>query len=81
MKNIASDRGSRSCSSDYIELAKILTRQIENLLIFPLARQGYLRQSDLETIEEVEAAIRFIALDAATFEKWNRGDFLQDSLN
>jgi hypothetical protein len=81
MKNIARDRDLVSGSTDYIELAEILTRQIENILIYPLARLGNLRQSDLETIEEVEAAIRFIALDAATFEKWKRGDILLDSLN
>jgi len=81
MKIITSGQGLQKGSTDFIELAEILTRQIENLLIYPLARQGSLRQSDLETIEEVEKVIRLIALQAATFEKWKGGHLLEDSTN
>jgi len=81
MKNIARDRDLVSGSTDYVELAEILTRQIENILIYPLARLGNLRQSDLETIEEVGNIIRFIALNAENFEKWKLGELLEDSVN
>jgi hypothetical protein len=81
MKNIARARDLVSGSTDYVELAEILTRQIENILIYPLARLGNLRQSDLETIEEVGNIIRLIALNAENFEKWKLGELLEDSVN
>jgi len=81
MKNIAGDRDLVSGSTDYVELAEVLTRQIENILIYPLARLGNLRQSDLETIEEVGNIIRLIALNAENFEKWKLGELLEDSVN
>jgi len=81
MKTIARARDLVSGSTDYVELAEILTRQIENILIYPLARLGNLRQSDLETIEEVGNIIRLIALNAENFEKWKLGELLEDSVN
>jgi len=81
MKNIARARDLVSGSTDYVELAEVLTRQIENILIYPLARLGNLRQPDLETIEEVGNIIRFIALNAENFEKWKLGELLEDSVN
>ena len=81
MKNIARARDLVSGSTDYVELAEILTRQIENILIYPLARLGNLRQSDLETIEEVGNIIRLIAVNAENFEKWKLGKPLKDSVN
>jgi hypothetical protein len=81
MKIITSGQDLQKVSTDFIELAEILTRQIENLFIYPLARQGSLRKSDLETIEEVPKVIRLIAYEAATFEKWKEGHLLEDSTN
>ena len=64
MENITKGQDLLEGSTNFIELSEILNRQIENLLIFPLARLGNLRQSDLEAMEQVEEAIRLIALEA-----------------
>ncbi|GEM_PF-3413915 len=81
MKNITSGQSLLRDSTNFVELAEILTSQIESLLIYPLAKQGRLRQSDLEAIEEVEEVIRLIAYEAATFEKWKGGKLLDGSIN
>ena len=81
MENIRKGQDLLEGSTNFIELSEILPRQIENLLIFPLARLGNLRQSDLEAMEQVEEAIRLIALEADAFEKWKGGHLLEDSTN
>jgi hypothetical protein len=35
----------------------------------------------MEAIEEVEAVIRLIAVEAANFEKWKEGKLLEGSTN
>ena len=81
MENITKGQDLLESSSNFIELSEIINRQIENLLLFPLARLGNLRQSDLEAMEQVEKAIQLIALEADAFEKWKSGHLLEDSAN
>ena len=81
MENITKGQDLLEGSTNFIELSEILNRQIENLLIFPLARLGNLRQSDLEAMEQVEKAIQLIALEADAFEKWKGGHLFEDSTN